>query len=448
MMRSMFSAVSGLKVHQTKMDVIANNIANVNTIGFKSSRVTFADMFSQTLTSASRANDNTGKGGTNPSQIGLGAKLNSIDIMFSQGAAQRTDNSTDLMIEGDSFFIVGDGSGKYFTRAGAFNFDLDGNLVNSAGLRVHGWDAVPDPDNPGSQKIQKGPVAPIKITADEKYASPTQTKNVTISGNLKVEDSPITSNVTVYDSLGNEYKGSIIYTYESATDDWKVELDNKFYRNGDTSTIYWNESNPTSPPNPPNPPTSLGRIKFNADGEVDFVTPNVTDVTELDLSVLQGNFKPQANIGDSSKVKLDISGMTQFGKEKSSVTAQNKDGNPPGTLKGVSIDQDGIVRATYTNGAMKTLAQIAVADFENPAGLESIGGSLFVATANSGEFDGMGLEVGSGGGRIVSGTLEMSNVDLSLEFTEMITTQRGFQANSRVITTSDDMLQELVNLKR
>lgn len=433
MMRSLFSGVSGLKVHQTKMDVIANNISNVNTVGFKRSSVTFSDVFNQTLSGATAANDDTGRGGTNAKQIGLGSTVAGISTIMTTGATQRTDNENDIMINGDGFFIVSDSTGYKFTRAGAFEVDEDGNLVDSNGLKVCGWNAEEDTDNPGHQKIVQANVSGLNIYEGEKsYVSPETTTSVAFEGNLNADTNPEKEcGIQIYDSLGNVYKINGKFTYDKTAKNWAFSMSNQVIVNGDTA----------------NPITLDGldsvthTVEFDENG-----LPTDSSLT-LDLTGLALPTDAAINATFADKITIDFSGLTQFN-AKADATAVTKDGYSAGSLSGFSIGQDGIITGSYTNGRTKILGQIAVAQFKNPAGLEKVGSNLYATTVNSGEFDGVGSDVTADGGNFISGSLEMSNVDLSTEFTEMITTQRGFQSNSRIITTSDEMLQELVNLKR
>lgn len=457
MMRSMFTAISGLKAHQTKMDVIGHNIANVNTVGYKSSRVTFSEFFSQTLSGASGASETTGRGGTNPKQIGLGTSVSSIDVSMTTGAAQTTGNAMDLMINGEGFFIVSDSSGTYFTRAGAFGTDAAGNLINSSGMNVMGWDIVDDTSNPGEYKVVKEKVKGISITGDKTYMTPTTTKNVEFTGNLNAVENAdgVTTTMGVYDSLGNRYVVDVKMVFDTATNSWDVQYGDKATVNGDSDNVYEVAVS-----------GSGSDVKFTfgakADPEEAVTYTSSGNKVEMDayglvksggsqtITVVPGDSLPaDATFGTNAdnKIAVDFSELTGF-EEKSTATATALDGNSAGTLSNLSIGQDGKIYGQYTNGETKPLFMIPIAQFTNPAGLEKAGSSLFIATANSGEFDGVGVEVAASGGSMLGGTLEMSNVDLSTEFTEMITTQRGFQANSRVITTSDEILQELVNLKR
>lgn len=476
MMRSMFSGISGLRVHQTKMDVIANNIANVNTAGYKSSRITFNEVFSQTLSSASAANAATGRGGVNAMQIGLGANVSSIDMLMTPGASQRTDNPYDLMIEGEGFFVVTDASGTYFSRAGAFRLDNDGYLVNSAGMQLNGWQAQPGVV-PGTETIQKTGVKPIQISAEDEQIGAEVTTLVNFEGNLNALKDPVKdSTISFFDSLGNKYVIDVQFKYNDTDKDWQVLIGNYMYPEGDKSKgVYIGGSfasaaiaggtgtygglnpynftiTPAATPTSPVPQatlTSIGKIKFDDSGRlVGDSTASPTYMTgiefKIDIPATGSPLSPDARF--SVPMTTTFYKMTQNAGSTNAM-ADTVDGRKPGTLVGVSIGTDGIITGRYSNGQTRKLWQIALAQFKNPAGLERAGSNLYVSTPNSGEFDGVGVEAGAGT-RFLAGVLEMANVDLAAEFTEMITAQRGFQANSRVITTSDEMLQELVNLKR
>lgn len=449
MLRSMYSGVSGLRVHQTKMDVISNNIANINTIGFKRASVSFKDSFSQTLSSATSASQD--KGGVNPQQIGMGANVASIVNVMGQGAAQRTDYGSDLMIDGDGFFIVKDSTGYSFTRAGVFEVDATGNLVDSNGFNVCGWRAEEDADNPGSQKIVKDLVTPINIyEGDNLYAPAKQTSSIQFTGNFNQTTNPLQKNtMSFYDSQGNKYTINVQFQKtEGEANKWTVSLPTvtepagvagkmEVTLNG-TEKIYLDA------------PDFTGDLTFNTDGKLESIGGNGTSLTltGIDLSNATKADGTNAGIGGTiGDINVDFSTLTQFN-SKVTVTSETKDGNTAGTMTGYAIDGNGLIRGTYSNGETKILWQIPLANFKNPAGLEKYGNSLYKETGNSSEFDGIGSEVSSLGSKLQSGALEMSNVDLSYEFSEMITTQRGFQANSRIITTSDEMIQELVNLKR
>ena len=460
-MRSMYSGVSGLRVHQTKMDVISNNIANINTVGFKRASVSFKDSFSQTLSSATGANAD--RGGINPQQIGMGANVASIVNVMGQGAAQRTDYGSDLMIDGDGFFVVKDATGFAFTRAGVFEVDAAGNLVDPNGYNVCGWKAVEDPDNPGQQKVIKDTVTPINIYEGENLYSPAkQTTSIEFTGNFNQTTNPTQKNtMSFYDSQGNKYTINIEFVKDPTTPNkWTVSLPTVTEPTevDGMMEVTVNGSEKMYLP----ALTFDSIIEFDTDGKLKAITGgNAGDdgkslnLAGIDLSQLvklekQGNTLVQvpANLGGVvGDINVNFSTVTQFN-SKVTVTSETKDGNTAGTMKGYTIDANGIIRGTYSNGETKILAQLALANFKNPAGLEKAGNNLFKETANSSEFDGIGSEASALGSKLQSGALEMSNVDLSYEFSEMITTQRGFQANSRIITTSDEMIQELVNLKR
>ena len=412
MLRSMFSAVSGLRVHQARMDVIGNNIANVNTVGFKSSRVTFKEIFSQTLKGASMPQEF--RGGTNPQQIGLGVSLASIDTLHVRGSAQRTDNPTDLSIEGNGFFIVSDGGSPKFTRAGNFSIDALGNLVTPSGLKVMGW------------KATNGVVDTAKdiegINIKEKVSLGARvTDKIVLGGNLDARtalNDKIPYNLTIYDSLGQSHL--ITFTFRksaSNTWDWTVSSTD--------STIAGLSGN-------------TGTIEFNGDGSI-----NTGGVSSNDLVI---NFNNGANDITIPAGSIDFKNITQYAND-ATIKSLEVTGNPAGTLETFNIDQYGNIYGIYSNGRSELLATIALATFANELGLQKLGDNLYINTNNSGDPQ-IGIPGQGGRGTLNPGTLEMSNVDLSQEFTDMIITQRGFQANAKVITVSDEILQELVNLKR
>ncbi len=432
MMRSMFSGVSGLRAHQTRMDVIGNNVANVNTVGFKSGRVTFQEIFSQTLKGASSPDSATGRGGTNPMQIGLGLGVGAVDTITTRGSLQRTDNPTDMSIEGDGFFICKGGANDTFkfTRAGNFGIDKLGNLVTGSGLNVYGWQALKE-DGSGEFDTEK-PIEPINLYTDayrnKRIISAKATSMAQLSGNLNAAMPIVTGTptaqqmfsvpMTIYDSLGNDYKVNVQF--------WKTAAD----ANGSTwSWAIETDGNSTVGT------TATTELEFNDKGIL--INGGSATVT----------FTPAAETGTGSfDVTLDFSKITAFASDNS-VKPQSVDGYPSGSLVSFSVGSDGILTGIYDNGQQQSLGLLAISGFENPAGLQKVGDNMYVPTTNSGDFK--AVKAGSNGtGTLNPGTLEMSNVDLSKEFTEMIVTQRGFQANSRIITTSDEMLQELVSLKR
>jgi len=468
MMRSLYSGVAGLKTHQTKMDVIGNNIANVNTIGFKSSSVLFRDVLYQTTSTATGATASTG--GTNASQIGLGTQVSSIQTSVTDnGAAQSTNNPYDLMLNGEDFFIVSRGGVNNFTKVGNFSVDGAGCLVTSNGFQVMGWQV--DPENPS--EIKKDTVSALYPESEaNKVSSPEQTTDAYMTGNIDRNDPDLTStdgaaiSMSIYDSLGYNYTVKFKLTQDENQADrslYNLEIMSVKDANNveilgadDASTDDIEEGGYTA--------TIAGmnsiQIKFNADtgafeyvGQADSsttlleITPNSADKGDVFTSIVNGE--------QVDGITVDFSNLTMFesdGQSTAKMVRGTTDsmgcGRAMGALSDVSIDTSGKIYGVYTNGETKLLGQIAVARFTNPMALESVGDSMYTTTQNSGDFDGIGTSVDDGGGSMSQGVLEMSNVDLSAEFTEMITTQRGFQANSRIITTSDTMLEELVNLKR
>ena len=441
MMRSMFSGVSGLRAHQTRMDVIGNNVANVNTVGFKSGRVTFQEIFSQTLKGASSPDAATGRGGTNPMQIGLGLGVGAVDTITTRGSLQRTDNPTDMSIEGDGFFICKGGSADTFkfTRAGNFGIDKLGNLVTGSGLNVYGWQALKT-DGSGDFDAEK-PIEPINLYSDayrnKRIIAAKATSTAELSGNLDASkavallEAPTADEIfsvpmTVYDKLGNDYKVTVEFNKEQINVGAPTSLTTTDW----TWTITSGAGSGIST-------TASGDLNFNAGGMITNAgTPTTVSFAPTASATGTGSFD----------VSFDFSKVTMFAADNS-VKPKSVDGYPSGSLVTFSIGSDGILTGIYDNGQQQSLGLMSISGFENPSGLQKVGDNMYIPTTNSGDYK--AVRAGSNGvGTLNPGTLEMSNVDLSKEFTEMIITQRGFQANSRIITTSDEMLQELVNLKR
>jgi flagellar hook protein FlgE len=397
MLRSLFSGISGLRAHQQMMDVTGNNIANVNTTGYKSSQAVFQDTLSQMVNAAGAPQYSAG--GTNPAQVGLGVRLASISANFGQGAAQTTGRSSDMMIQGDGFFVVKSGGESLYTRAGSFSFDANGSLTTPNGQIVQGWSGDVD-GNVNTAGVPGNIKLPIGISL-----SPTVTKNVTLTGNLSNEavigtkkDIPL----KVYDANGAA--NNIIATLEKTSDtEWSMTL----------------------------PDGSSQPIQFANGKAVGTADPD----TGVDTGKLQ--------IGD---LDFDIHDLTQFS-GNTEARVSNSDGSGAGVLSSYTVSNTGQIVGVFSNGLKQTLGQVALANFNNVNGLEKIGDSMFRSTVNSGLAQ-VGPAGSAGLGLITSGALEMSNVDLAQEFTNLVIAQRGFQANSRVITTSDEILQELVNLKR
>jgi flagellar hook protein FlgE len=408
MMRSMFAGVSGLRSHQTMMDVVGNNIANVNTAGFKSAQITFGEAMAQTLQGPAGAGVNSG--GTNPLQIGLGVQVASIDGVFTQGAIQITGRPTDIAIQGDGFFILEDRGGREFTRAGTFRWDESGNLVAPGGQLVQGWLA----DAAGEIQTQTA-VQGINLPLSQ-VIEPVETSLVHVGGNLS-SDAAIgdihTTSIVVYDSLG-EPQELLVDFEKTAANTWDVSAS----MNGTSLTL------------------GSTSVTFDSDGQL----------TSAGTISVSGYTPPGA-----SPLALDLqlatnSPLVQFG-GVSSAESVDQNGNAIGFLTDFSIASNGTISGQFSNGETKVLAMIATATFNNPSGLIRSGETRFESSVNSGQA--LIGEPGNGNrGLLASGALEMSNVDLAQEFTNLIIAQRGFQANSRVITASDEVLADLVNLKR
>ncbi len=555
MMRSLYSGVSGLRTHQTKMDVIGNNIANVNTVAFKSSAVTFSDIMYQTTSGASGATETTG--GVNAKQIGLGVSTAATKVTItSAGASESTGNAFDIKLtdsNSTNFFIVSNGTENVFTRAGSFYIDGNGNLaMSSTGYLVQGWQVD---ESTGS--IKKDTVSALRImSALNQTSSPEATKNAYVSGVVDKNDVQVTSDsgyymsLSFYDNLGYSYTAKFairgtdesgnngIYTVELVNildDDNNDILAQYVAAGGALSDIFGVDTASTATIDLDSSVTFSGglitiggtqytpsQLDVASDGNVYLTgsstvltttaalynmsesalttkyganaTYSINDTTGalevaytatvygLNYSTSDGTFKNVGGNGNSvtmnltafqtitdangdrlfpysdafSDISVDFSGTKNFdnggtstaGIEKGDSSGTQGVGKALGTMTGVTVSNNGEIYGSYSNGNTVLLGQIAVAQFSNASGLESIGNNCYAETLNSGEFDGIGVDVTADGGSMSTGQLEMSNVDLSQEFTSMITTQRGFQANSRIITVSDSMLEELTNLKR
>ncbi|MDO5157004.1 MAG: flagellar hook protein FlgE [Eubacteriales bacterium] len=462
MMRSLYSGVAGLKTHQTKMDVIGNNIANVNTVGFKASSVVFKDVLYQTTEAATASSDTSG--GTKAKQIGLGTGVATVSVSQTSGSAQSTNNPYDLMINGSSFFVVSRGGVNYFTKVGAFNTDDAGNLVTGSGDFVMGWQV--DPDDP--TQIKRDTVSKLRPEAVENQsASPEMTSKTYMSGNIVQTDARLAegvpTTVSIYDNLGYSYTVKFNIT-QSTTDPSAYELSVESIKDennvdiihdsadGKTKALY--ECS-----------LSAKTIKFDKDSGAfvgmdgqDGVLSTALKITPKDGSKTGNVFQDSTQDPPVESIEVDCSSLHMYASKGGECNVETHRGSTQsaalgagrkvGKLTDVSIDTQGKIYGVYDNGVNKLLGQIAVANFVNPAGLEAVGGNLYKETKASGEFDGIGMTIGAAGETMTQGVLEMSNVDLSQEFTEMIVTQRGFQANSRIITVSDTLIEELVNLKR
>ena len=438
------------------MDVIGNNISNVNTYGFKTSRVTFQDMLSQTLSGAAKPEENVG--GVNPKQVGLGMTIASIDRIFTQGSIQTTGNQTDLAISGDGFFMVSNGDKNFFTRAGTFSLDRDGNLVNPAnGLKVQGWMAERNEEGEmilNSKGTPQDVVVPIysKVEAKEttvvKYKCNLDSKKPVLPENATpkmIASAAVTTNIDVYDNLGNPHRMTL-NLWHTGVNEWTASASMSDANGPVTLDIPGMEG-----ANQENSSSKM-ILRFSPDGKL--IAANDEGTAD---GINQGNIFANLNYridGDPNvrNIRLDlgksglVEGITQFS-SPSTTKAVEQDGYSMGYMEGFNIDNSGVITGVYSNGVKQAIGQVAMAVFTNPGGLTAVGENLFEVSNNSGLAN-IGEANQGGRGKIVAGALEMSNVDLSDQFTDMIITQRGFQANSRTITTSDQMLQELINLKR
>lgn len=464
MIRSIFTGVSGMRNHQARMDVIGNNVANVNTVGFKYSRVNFSDKVSQLISPSTAPGGSVDRGGVNVKQVGLGMSVATVDTVQTQGTIQTTGKVTDLAIQGGGFFILADGPQRYFTRNGAFDFDRNGNLVSPGnGLKVMGYQAAERRDNAGETFFEIDPSAPIREiqVPSGSFIPPRRTTEITFSGNLDQRIStvaPVNPNdppnyfdtsTDVYDSFGNVHLITVRFTHVAPGEwSWQV-LDN------DPTFVDPANGNPRPPlmvgASPPNPANN--NLVFDANGMLaDRPPPAATPGGQYDAgSVNIGWLLPSGEIASATifpnfGFEGKPQGITQFGNESTAV-AVDQNGFAKGDLTGLTVDKSGLVSGVYSNGRQRLLAQMAIATFANPGGLQKEGDNNFIKSNNSG--DAVVRPPGLGdAGTLLAGSLENSNVDLAEQFSEMILTQRGFQAASRVITTSDEVLQELLNLKR
>ncbi len=435
MLRSMYAAVSGLRTNQLMMDVVGNNIANVNTVGYKSSSAVFADVLSQTLNGAGLGQLGI-SGGSNPSQVGLGVRLQAIETSFSQGATQLTGNSTDMAIQGDGMFVVDLAGTRAYSRAGSFSLDAQGQLVSPDGGLVQGWQGVNGAVNTNSS------VSSIQIPVGQQIPA-TATTTVRMSGNLPADTSDgsgstpatvIDASIDVYNTLGTAVPLRVEYTKGP---------------NG-AGTVDWSVSTYDPDGNKIAGPTAL---QFDqATGEITAPASRTLNLTAGQLAAIKVGGNSVAGSWNGGGINVDFGASTAADRVTGSsgtndVAALSQDGSPIGSLVSYSVSPEGLVSGVFSNGKNEQLAQIALANFTNPAGLEKLGGSLYTATVNSGT-PLIGTAGSGGRGTISGGAVEQSNVDLAAEFTNLIVAQRGFQANARIITASDQILQDLVNMKQ
>ncbi|MCB2411368.1 flagellar hook protein FlgE [Demequina sp. TTPB684] len=403
MLRSLFSGISGLRAHQTMLDVTGNNIANVNTAGFKSSQVQFQDTLSQVINNAGAAQP--GVGGTNPAQVGLGVKVAGVTTNFQQGASQLTNRQTDMMISGDGFFVVNKGGEQLYSRAGAFSFDALGQLVTPDGGLVQGWAA----DGAGNINLNS-PLTTLRLPVSTLMGAEA-TQGSVFEGNLPYDaavGTTLNRQVDVFDGSGAPHTLNMAFTRTANPGEW---------------TIAGAVAGTTS--------TQTGTVTFNTDGTLNTLTFNPLPA--------------DAAVGTQA-ITIDMATLTGFSGLET-IAAASQDGRAAGGLQSFAINSDGTLLGSFSNGLKQAIGRVALGNFGNPSGLEKSGSSLYRPTVNSGDAQ-VGAAGSGGRGMLSGGSLEMSNVDLSAEFTNLIVAQRGFQANSRVITTSDEVLQELVNLKR
>jgi flagellar hook protein FlgE len=417
----MYSGVSGLKANMTEMDAISNNIANINTTGYKSSSVNFEEMFTETLKAAGSPQAG-GTGGTDPEQVGLGVSVASVSVDQTSGSEEQTGVSTDVDIQGSGYLMETDGSSKFYTRDGTLKCDSDGNLVSaSSGMKVLGWMADPTTgaiDNTAVVSSASTISLPLGQLAVAK-----QTSNVTYGGNLDsttTAGAATTASVQVYDSLGNAHSVDLTLTKSATSGEWN-----------------WSASSPDGTVTIGDGSSSTGTLDFDGNGKVTGGTG--TGTISLALTSADGATSPLT-------CTLDMSSITQLS-GTTSVTASSQDGTAIGTLQSFTIGTDGVISGTFSNGMIQPLAQIAMSTFSNPSGLTNTGSNTYQQSSNSG-LPQIGTCATGGRGTLLSGYLEGSNVDLPTEFANMIVAQRGFQANSKIITTSDQILQDLVNLKQ
>ncbi|MFT4864409.1 MAG: flagellar hook protein FlgE [Ilumatobacter sp.] len=413
MIRSMSSALSGLRNHQAMLDVVGNDIANVSTIGFKGSSTVFSDVLTQTLKGAAAPGGQIA--GTNPAQIGLGSRLAGTVQSFAQGAIQRTSRPTDFAIQGDGFFVVNNGAENLYTRAGAFNLDATGNLTTPDGAVVQGWRADASGVVDTNAAIQA-----VQIRVGD-ILPPAQTSSVSLGGNITADAAigdAVAMSVTAFDSQGGATPLNLTFT-KTAADEW---------------TVAGSAGDPALD-------VALTDNVLTFDGSGELVGPAGRNINIAGGLIAGMPSAMTIVLGEAA----ESGRLTQYaGQASAGITEQN--GSPAGTLQGFNVGQDGVIVGNYSNGLNREIGQVATAVFTNPGGLERIAGS-WRQTANSGLAQ-IGIAGGGGRGLMSAGTLEMSNVDLAEEFTRLIVAQRGFQGNARVITTSDEILQEVVNLKR
>lgn len=433
MLQAMLSGVASIKAQQSRMNVIGDNLANVNTTAFKGSRVSFSEMMSQTVRGASGATN--ARGGVNPIQYGLGVSVSSTDVNNSQGALNQTNKSTDLAIQGNGFFMTSNSARMAYTRDGSLQVDTQGFLVHSAtGERVLGWQA----DSTGAIDTSQAISPSSYVSIPNSLNSVKQTSLAKFAGNLNasaLNTDTVTTSLRVYDSLGGAHDINLVLSNHTVPPGAGAPA-------GATSSWDWQAWEGT-----PGSGTLLGD-NTTAGNEGIYFDSNGSQVSGLGPGVFnQISFTPTAGQAfNAFSVNMDMKQITQLN-GSSQVNAIDQDGFAPGSLESYAISQDGVVTGIFTNGFTRPIAQIGMASFSNPEGLERQGNNLYIATDNSGR-PSVGTPRTNARGAISAGFLEQSNVDIGAEFTDLIVTQRGFQANTKVVTTVDELLQDLINMKR
>ena len=462
MMRSLWAGVSGLQNHQTRMDVLGNNISNVNTTGFKKGRVTFQDMLSQTLAGAAKPTEEVG--GVNPQQVGLGMMVSTIDTIHTQGALQSTGVMTDVALQGNGFFVLNAGDKRYYTRNGAFGLDQVGRLVNPAnGMRVQGWMAqtvggqtfVNNASEVQDLVVPVGSKDPAQATSDVWFASNLDKRTPEIPAGAAaqtIQEGTWQTTFDVFDSFGRVHKLQVDFTkVPGIANRWQaaVTVDPAAQTATNTRAQVGGAANAGN--------TfqvdfdNLGSLAGVRDAAGNVLTAGALqarvsyDVPDTTLPPGAAAVRQTFNLNLGS-VGAYRDAITQFA-DSSSTKAVRQNGYGMGYLETFKIDQSGTITGVYTNGSNRVIGQLALGSFTNPGGMEKAGDNTYQVSNNSGTAN-IGASGTAGKGKVIAGTLEMSNVDLAEQFTDMIVTERGFQANSRTITTSDQMLQELLQLKR
>ncbi len=463
MMRSLYSGVSGLQNHQTRMDVIGNNISNVNTYGFKKGRVDFQDMISQQISGAARPGEEVG--GVNPKEVGLGMSIASIDTIFTQGNLQTTGVSTDLAIQGNGFFVLKNGDETLYSRAGVFGVDANGTLVNPAnGLRVQGWMAQ---NINGEQVVQTSASTTDLVIPIGQKDPPKATETVRYLCNLnknlpEIPENPTEADIArgtwqteidIYDSYGNPHQLHMDFQKVPGNpNQWTVAI--SVDPNAAVATETRAGIGTTDGVN------NVYTLNFDNLGSLQSVTDSAGNTSNPTGNIiLQASF----NVPDSNPdadgnpyrqtINLDLGTIGSFENtitqdaSPSTTKAYYQDGYKLGYLDNFSIDQAGIITGVYSNGSTRTIGQIAMASFTNQGGLEKKGDNTYAESINSGMAN-IGEARTAGKGSFRAGTLEMSNVDLTEQLTDMIVTQRGFESNAKTIQTGDSMLETVINLKR